>query len=94
MADQVFRIVEHQIPCQHIREYAHAIDGEQETELLLAVKQYIPLSNPNPGYGDITIIGAHATGFGKVKPSREIARQLSDESRSAMSHYGKILFKS
>ena len=71
MADQVFRVIEHQISCQHIREYAHAIDGEQETELLLAVKQYIPLSNPNPGNGDITIIGAHANGFGKVNLSED-----------------------
>ncbi len=34
--------------------------------LHLAVKQYIPKSNPNPRPGDVTIIAAHANGFVKV----------------------------
>lgn len=33
----------------------------------LAVKQYIPLDNPNPQPGDVTIIAAHANGFPKVR---------------------------
>ena len=61
-----FRIVEHLVPCQHIREYAQATANEQEDVLHLAVKQYIPLDNPNPKPGDITIIGGHANGFVKA----------------------------
>jgi hypothetical protein len=61
-----FRIVEHLVPCQHIREYAQATANEQEDVLHLAVKQYIPLDNPSPKPGDITIIGGHANGFVKA----------------------------
>ena len=60
-----FHIVEHHIPTQHIREYARATSGPQETVLHLAVKQYIPKDNPDPQPGDVTIIGAHANGFPK-----------------------------
>ena len=62
----VFRIEEHLVPCQHIREYARATANEQEDVLHLAVKQYIPLDNSSPKPGDLTIIGAHANGFIKV----------------------------
>ncbi|KAJ2904678.1 Abhydrolase domain-containing protein [Zalerion maritima] len=60
-----FRIVEHVVPAQHIREYARATAHSQEEELQLAVKQYVPLDNPNPQPGDVTILGAHANGFPK-----------------------------
>ena len=59
-----FRIIEHIVPCQHIREYPRATN-DQEDELHLAVKQYIPIDNPNPQRGDVTIIGAHGNGFVK-----------------------------
>ncbi|KAJ9493847.1 hypothetical protein H2202_010702 [Exophiala xenobiotica] len=59
------RVVEHVMPCQHIREYARALANEQETVLHLHVKQYIPIDNPSPQPGDVTIIGAHANGFPK-----------------------------
>ncbi len=62
----VFEIREHTIECQHIREYARATAVSQEDVLHLAVKQYIPLDNPDPKEGDITIIGACANGFPKV----------------------------
>ena len=62
-----FRIVEHVVPCQYIREYPAATANEQEDTLHLAVKQYIPLDNPNPQRGDVTIIAAHANGFPKVR---------------------------
>lgn len=62
-----FRIVEHEIPCQHIREYPAATAHEQEDVLHLSVRQYIPLDNPNPQPGDVTIIAAHANGFLKVR---------------------------
>lgn len=40
---------------------------EQEAVFRLAVKQYTPLDNLNPQPGDLTIIGAHANGFPKVR---------------------------
>lgn len=61
-----FRIVEHVVLCQHLREYPAATADEQEQPLYLAVKQYIPLNNPNPQPGDVTILAAHANGFPKV----------------------------
>lgn len=61
-----FRIVEHIVPTQHIREYPGATANDQEEPLHLAVKQYIPLDNPNPQPGDVTILAAHANGFPKV----------------------------
>lgn len=61
-----FRIVEHVVESQHIREYPGATANEQEEPLNLAVKQYIPLDNPNPQPGDVTILAAHANGFPKV----------------------------
>jgi hypothetical protein len=66
MTSAFFHIKEHVLPCQHIREYARATAFKQEEELHLAIKQYIPLDNPNPQPGDVTIIGAHANGFPKV----------------------------
>ncbi|KAK7549371.1 Alpha/beta hydrolase family-domain-containing protein [Phyllosticta citricarpa] len=65
MASYPFEIKEHVVPCQHIRAYARATAHEQEEELHLAVKQYIPLDNLTPQKGDVTIIAAHANGFAK-----------------------------
>ena len=62
-----FRVVEQLVPGEHIREYPAATANEQEETLYLAVKQYIPLDNPNPQPGDVTILGAHANGFPKVR---------------------------
>ena len=58
-------MIEHKVPCQYIREYPRALANTQEDVLHLAVKQYVPVDNPNPQPGDITIIGAHANGFPK-----------------------------
>ncbi|OIW25285.1 alpha/beta-hydrolase [Coniochaeta ligniaria NRRL 30616] len=60
-----FHVKEHTVEAQHIREYPKATAHSQEEVLHLAVKQYIPKSNPNPQPGDITVIGAHANGFPK-----------------------------
>ncbi|RMD40382.1 hypothetical protein DV735_g4740, partial [Chaetothyriales sp. CBS 134920] len=60
-----FRIIHHRVPAQHIREYPRALLNDQETVLYLDVKQYIPIDNPNPQPGDVTIIAAHANGFPK-----------------------------
>jgi hypothetical protein len=75
MSAHSFRVEEHIVPCQHIREYPRAIAGEQEDVLHLAVKQYIPLGNLEPRPGDVTIIGAHANGFPKVPFSRTRTKQ-------------------
>ncbi|BDD58477.1 hypothetical protein MAP00_003754 [Monascus purpureus] len=65
LSSSPFRIIEHVVPGQHIREYPRATANEQEDILHLSVKQYIPLDNPNPQHGDVTIIAAHANGFPK-----------------------------
>ena len=65
MSSSKFSIKSHTVPCSHIREYPRAAALSQEDQLFLAVKQYIPLSNPNPRSGDVTIIGAHANAFPK-----------------------------
>jgi hypothetical protein len=62
-----YRTREHTVPCQHVREYAHATLDSQEDTLHLAVKQYTPLDNQEPSPGDLTIIAAHANGFPKVR---------------------------
>ena len=67
MQSSLFEIKEHTLECQHIREYARATATSQEDVLHLAIKQYIPLDNSQPKEGDITIIGAHANGFPKVR---------------------------
>lgn len=61
-----FRIVEHVVPGQYIREYPRATSTSQEETLYIAAKQYIPLDNLQPKPGDVTIIATHANGFPKV----------------------------
>jgi hypothetical protein len=61
-----FHVKEHTVEAQHIREYPKATAHSQDEVLHLAVKQYIPKSNPDPQPGDVTVIGAHANGFPKV----------------------------
>lgn len=74
-----FRVVEHIIPGQHIREHPHALRGRQETALKLAIKQYIPCDQTEPILENaVTIIGAHGNGFpkevdegGPLRPTQE-----------------------
>ncbi len=54
------------LQAQHIREYPEATASGEDEILELAVKQYIPIDNPNPQAGDVTIISVHAVGFPKV----------------------------
>ncbi|KAI9735236.1 MAG: hypothetical protein M1834_001826 [Cirrosporium novae-zelandiae] len=65
MSCAFFKIIEHRVPCQHIREYPRGTAHTQEDVLYLAVKQYIPKNRSNLEPGDVTIIGAHANGFPK-----------------------------
>lgn len=61
-----FRVREHTLPAQHTRHWPRGTEIGYENALQLAVKQYVPLSNPNPRSSDITFIAAHANGFPKV----------------------------
>lgn len=72
MSTTHFKVQEHKLPCQHLREYPHATLHSQEEILHLAIKQYTPLNNLSPQPGDITIIGAHANGFPKVVQSMTV----------------------
>ncbi|KAJ6045089.1 uncharacterized protein N7446_003291 [Penicillium canescens] len=65
LTTDVFRVIEHVVPCQHISEYPGAKANGQANDLKLAVKQYIPIDNPDPQTGDVTILAAHANGLTK-----------------------------
>ncbi|KAH7141060.1 Alpha/beta hydrolase family-domain-containing protein [Dactylonectria macrodidyma] len=78
-----FREVEHTITGHHSREYVTATKHGDEDVPKLAVKQYIPLDNPNPQPGDVTIVAAHANGFPK-----ELYEPLWDEFYKRMTKHG------
>jgi hypothetical protein len=89
MSSSIFKVEEHILECQHIREYARATALSQEDVLHLAIKQYIPFDNLEPKEGDITIIGAHANGFPKVSVVCISKLMPSDILiRNYMNHYG------
>lgn len=93
-----FRINEHIVDSQYIREYPGATLNSQEEPLKLSVKQYTPLDNEGSGIGDVTIIAAHGNGFPKVivqrrKASPKEVRGATGADRcirSCTSHCGKI----
>ena len=62
-----FHVKEHILPCQHIREYPGATLNDQEDILKLHVKQYKPKDPSQDQPGAVTIIGAHANAFPKVR---------------------------
>ncbi|KAL4934295.1 putative toxin biosynthesis protein [Aspergillus undulatus] len=64
-----FRVVEHVLAGQHIREYPQSIKGRQETVLKLSIKQYIPLDQP----------ASIADSAGKRVPE-DLYRQLQSQS--------------
>ncbi|KAF2691207.1 hypothetical protein K458DRAFT_483272 [Lentithecium fluviatile CBS 122367] len=74
MSSEFFRVDEHVLEASHIRGFPRSTSTTQNEVLNLAIKQYTPLSNPNPKPGDITIIAAHANGFPK-----ELYEPLWDE---------------
>ncbi|PYH45984.1 alpha/beta-hydrolase [Aspergillus saccharolyticus JOP 1030-1] len=82
MTSSPFVITEHIIDCQHIREYPHATRHGDDV-LKLVVKQYTPKSNPDPQPGDVTIIGAHASGMPK-----ELYEPLWEETLAKLEHQG------
>lgn len=64
-----FDVIEHTAVASHIREFPRATAESQDETLRLAVKQYVPKDNRRPRKGDLTVIGAHANGFPKVRRS-------------------------
>lgn len=64
MSHKFFKVVDHVIPCQHVREYPNVTRDEHP--LQLAVKQYVPLQNAQSSENAITIIAAYGNGFPKV----------------------------
>ncbi|SLM37424.1 Alpha/Beta hydrolase fold [Lasallia pustulata] len=74
MSSALFLTLEHVIQGQHIREYPAATVDSQEEALNLHIKHYVPLNNPNPTHGDVTVVAAHAIGFPK-----ELYEPLWDE---------------
>lgn len=65
MSSHIWSVTEHVIPASHIRGFHRGIRDESSAHLRLAVKQYVPLSNPNPQPGDITLIMAQGVGNAK-----------------------------
>ncbi|KAF2473715.1 uncharacterized protein BDR25DRAFT_311914 [Lindgomyces ingoldianus] len=63
MSSSFFRITEHVLPCQHIREYRDALNVDKL--LQLAIQQYTHLNNSNPLSNPITLIAAHGNGLPK-----------------------------
>jgi hypothetical protein len=70
-----FKVIEHTIPSQHIREYPNATKSQQEAVIQLAVKQYVPLRKFEPRDGAVTIIAGHANGFPKVRVLSSLSLQ-------------------
>ena len=66
MSSSVFSVKTHVVSAQHIREYPGATLNNQEDDLKLHVKQYIPQNQSESPPGAITIVGAHANGYPKV----------------------------
>lgn len=67
MSSAYFKVFEHTIPCQHLREYPRSTKTRQEDVLQLAIKQYQPLHNDGSLGNAVTIIATHANGFTKVE---------------------------
>lgn len=92
MSSAIFNVVEHVIGASHMREYPCATANSQDEKLLLHVKQYVPRDNASPRRGDLTVIGAHANGFPKVRVGTTLGEAAADDAlgptRSSMSRCG------
>ena len=65
-----FKVQEHILPAQHVREYPRATAEGHAAPVHLAIKHYIPLENATPKPGDVTIIAMGGNGFPKVSTRR------------------------
>ncbi|KAL2435165.1 Type I acyl-CoA thioesterase mpaH [Exophiala dermatitidis] len=79
-----FRVIEHVVPTQHTRQWPRGTEVGYENALSLAVKQYVPKSNPEPQLGDITFIAAQGNGFPK-----EMYEPMLDDLEESMSGLGR-----
>jgi hypothetical protein len=89
MSSHRFRVTEHVVPGQHIREYPAATNGDQNEVLEICLKQYTPLewADSEPPEGALTIIGTHANAMPKVRaPGRSQRDYLLF--RNSMNHFG------
>ena len=67
MTTKHFRIREHTVDSQYIREYPNATRDQNDIRLKLAVKQYTPLDEALANVdGAVTVIAAQGNGFPKV----------------------------
>ena len=84
-----FRIKEHTVEGQYIREYRRALLESPEDTLYLSVKQYTPLDGSHRRPGAVTIIGAHANAFPKVRPTKVLFPNGGlNPARSSMNLFG------
>ena len=84
-----FRIKEHTVEGQYIREYRRALLESPEDTLYLSVKQYTPLDGSHRRPGAVTIIGAHANAFPKVRPTKDLLLNRGlNPARSFMNLFG------
>ncbi|KAK5125404.1 hypothetical protein LTR85_000513 [Meristemomyces frigidus] len=63
MSSTNFDCIQHTVQASYIRQYPRATAHSQEEELRVAVKQYKPRHEPQPG--DVTILACHCNGFPK-----------------------------
>lgn len=65
-ASDVFFIEKRVFPAATPRTNTHAVKNPDSDRLVVAANIYRPKSNLEPKTGDVTIVTAHANGFGKV----------------------------
>ena len=71
MSSDLFKVTEHRVPAQHIREYPRGARSDGDV-LELSVKHYAPTERTADEKTLVTIIAAHANGFPKVSGPREV----------------------
>ena len=64
MSEHLFNITSHIIPTSHIRGFSRGIQDEQNGQLRLSLKHYVP-RNREAQIGDPTLILAHGIGLSK-----------------------------
>lgn len=79
-----FRIIEHIARTSHSRQRPAGAEPGQDSQLRLHAKQYIPLNNPYPKSGDVSIVGATGNGFPK-----ELQEPLWDDLCESLESQGR-----
>ena len=66
MSTTLFHLTRHTIPAAHLRGLPRGVrDEHASTPLRLAINHYLPISNPDPLPGDLTLILAHGISSAK-----------------------------